>query len=400
MMDIRSITLEELEPFYTSFTRTIGFPPPTEAYLERERKSFRVERSVAAFDAGQVVGTTYSHLFELTLPGGAQVPAAGVTAVSTASTHRRQGILTQLMRRQHQEAAERGEAAAILVASEGRIYSRFGYGAATYVSDVQLSTKDVQMPAPNSGGRVRIVDGETADKVFPAVYDQARRARAGSIDRPEHFWESATADRDKKAIHVVFESASGEPQGYARYVVNSDWKEGLPAHKLSLHELTAVTDTAWLELWWYLVNLDLVREIDAFSYPCEDPLRWVLAEPRALRSRTTRDMYWVRPLDVARLLSTRTYAVEIDVRIEVADALLGLGGTFALSGGPSGATCTATDGPADATLTIGDLGAIVLGGTAPSELARAGRIDAGAGLLPHLDAAFIHHPRPWGNTYF
>jgi predicted acetyltransferase len=399
-MDIRSITLDELESFYAAFSRTIGFPPPAEPYLERERKSFRIERSVAAFDAGQIVGTTYSHLFELTLPGGAVVPAAGLTAVSTASTHRRRGIVTDLMRRQHAEAHERGEPAAILLASEGRIYGRFGYGAATQVSDVKIMKKDAQMAAPNSGGRIRIIDGETADKVFPSVYDKARRSRAGSISRPPHFWESATADRDKKTILIVFENASGEPDGYARYDVKSDWQDAVPAHKMTLQELTSTTDTASLEIWWYLVNLDLVAEIEAWSRPIDDPLRWAFAEPRALRSTTTRDMYWLRPLDVAQLLAKRTYAVDIDVRLEVSDALLGLGGTFALSGGPTGAECSRNGGASDVSMSIGDLGAILLGGVAPSELARAGRIQAEDALLARLDAAFVHYPRPWGNTYF
>lgn len=399
-MDIRAITAEEIDRFYATFMRTMGFGPPSESQLERERKSFRYERSVAAFDAGDIVGTAYSHLFELTLPGGALVPAAGVTAVSTASTHRRRGIVTDLMRRQLNEAAERGEPAAVLLASEGRIYGRFGYGPATFVADIQLATKDAQLASPNSGGRVRIVDGETADKVFPSVHDRARRLRAGSIGRPQHFWESARADRDKRTIHLVFENAAGEADGYARYDVKADWKDGLPAHKLQLHELTTTSDAAAIELWWYLINVDLVREIDAFSSPLDGPLRWALSEPRALRSKTVRDMYWLRPLDVARLLSSRTFAVDIDVRLEIADALLGRGGTFRLRGGPSGAECARESGPADVAMTIGDLGAITLGGVVPSELASAGRISAEAGTLARLDAAFITYPRPWGNTHF
>jgi predicted acetyltransferase len=399
-MDVRAITADEIEPFYTSFFRTMGFPPPAEAYLERESRSFRTERSVAAVDAGAIVGTAYSHLFELTLPGGAQVPAAGVTAVSTTSTHRRQGIITQLMRRQLTDAAEREEPAAVLVASEGRIYSRFGYGAATHVADVTIHTQDVQMPAPNTGGRIRIVDGETADKVFPSVHDRARRARAGSINRPSHFWESATADRDKRTIHVVYENASGEPDGYARYDVKADWKDAIPAHKLTLHELTTTTDAASLELWWYLINVDLVRTIEAWARPVDDPIRWAFAEQRALRTNALRDMYWVRPLDIERLLAGRTYSVDLDVRLEVSDALLDRGGVFALAGGPSGAECRRDGGAADVRMSAADLGAILLGGVTPSELARAGRIAAHEDVLRRIDAAFVTHPRPWGNTFF
>ena len=183
-MDIRPITPDEYVPFYSTFWRSMNFGPPSDETIERDKKAFLYERSLAAFDDGDVVGTAHSHLFDLTLPGLQQVNAAGVTAISTASTHRRRGIVTELKRRQLSEAHERGEAAAVLLASEGRIYGRFGYGAAAMCADIEMRTKDTQFAAPNSGGRVRIVDGETADKVFPSVFSAACRARAGSIDRP------------------------------------------------------------------------------------------------------------------------------------------------------------------------------------------------------------------------
>jgi predicted acetyltransferase len=400
-VDVRSITEDELEPFYGTFWRSMNFPPPKDEYVEREKKSFIYERSVAAFDGGSVVGTAYSHPFEITLPGGAQVPAAGVTAISTASTHRRRGIVTTLKRQQLGEAAQRGEVAAVLLASEGRIYGRFGYGVATMVADVEIRTRDAVLAAPNSGGRVRIVDGAEADKLFPSIWSEACRVRAGSIDRPQHFWESLTADRDKAHVHIVFEDASGRPRGYVRYSAKADWEAGgQPKHEVTVQEFTAVDDIARLELWWYLLGLDLVREVSAWSQPLDDPLRWALAEPRALRTRAVRDMYWVRPLDVSKLLGGRTYRVDVDLNLEIDDPLLGLGGTFALAGDRSGATCEPASGPPDVRMQIGDLGSISLGGTSPSDLARAGRFEASDAVLSRLDAAFLTSPRPWGALHF
>jgi predicted acetyltransferase len=400
-MDIRAITPDEYVPFYSTFWRSMNFGPPSDETIERDKKAFLYERSLATFDGRDVVGTAHSHLFDLTLPGLQQVNAAGVTAISTASTHRRRGIVTELKRRQLSDAHERGEAAAVLLASEGRIYGRFGYGAAAMCTDIEMRTKDTQFAAPNSGGRVRIVDGETADEVFPSVFSAACRGRAGSIDRPSYFWESASADRDKRAVLLVFENAAGEPTGYAQYRASMDWETGgQPSGKVTVQELVTIDDVTTLELWWYILSLDLIRDVEAWNQPVDDPLRWVLAEPRAYRTKAIRDRYWVRPLDVARLLSSRTYAADIDVTLDVADPLLGLGGTFALSGGPSGAECTRNGRTADVRLSISDLGAIVLGGVAPSALARAGRIEAGAELLPRLDAAFVTSPSPWGATNF
>src|SRR5437764_10738760 len=115
-MEIRSVARDDFPAFLAVFNRAMGFPPASENTLEVWRSAVP-ERSLAAFDRDQMVGTVYSHLFELTLPGATQIDAAGVTAVGVLPTHKRRGILTELKTRQLREAKERGEAVAILIAS-------------------------------------------------------------------------------------------------------------------------------------------------------------------------------------------------------------------------------------------------------------------------------------------
>ena len=50
-----------------------------------------VDRTIAAFDGGAIVGTAAALSFELTVPGHALVPTAGVTMVGVHPTHRRAG---------------------------------------------------------------------------------------------------------------------------------------------------------------------------------------------------------------------------------------------------------------------------------------------------------------------
>jgi predicted acetyltransferase len=401
MTDIRAITIDEIEPFFGMFWRSMGFGPPAEAWLERERKSFIPERSVAAFDGDDVVATTYSHPFELTLPGGGIIPVAGVTAVAASSTHRRHGLGTQVLTRQLIEARDRGEAAAILLASEGKIYRRFGYGAATYVTDMKIDTRDVRGVPATKAGRVRIVDGETADKIFPETQDRARRLRAGSIKRPQHFWESITADRDKRHVHAVYEDATGTAQGYVRYGIAADWDDGIPSHKLTIHDMNACTDDARHAIWSFLLNLDLVRTIESWGRPADEPVRWLLDEPRAFRARTYRDMIWVRPLDVIRTLGERRYATGIDITLEIDDRLLGETHRVTVRGGPEGAEAVKATGDADLRMSISEVGAISLGGVAPSQLAAAGLIEERTpGALRRADSAFVWFPTPWGDSNF
>lgn len=81
------------------------------------RQAFELERSLCAFEAGKLVGASVVLTMELTLPGGIGVPAGGLTWVAVLPTHRRRGILRQLMAAQFTDMARRGEPVSTLLAS-------------------------------------------------------------------------------------------------------------------------------------------------------------------------------------------------------------------------------------------------------------------------------------------
>lgn len=47
--------------------------------------------------------------------------------------------------------------------------------------------------------------------------------------------------------------------------------------------LEAVTDEAYRALWELLLDFDLTRRVAAVTRPADEPLRWMLADPRAMR---------------------------------------------------------------------------------------------------------------------
>ncbi len=51
------------------------------------------DRTIAALDGEQMVGSAGAYSFQMTVPGGV-VPAAGITFVAVLPSHRRRGILT------------------------------------------------------------------------------------------------------------------------------------------------------------------------------------------------------------------------------------------------------------------------------------------------------------------
>ena len=92
-----------------------GSRPPAPAPLA---EMSAVDRTLAAFDGDEIVANGGAYTFELTVPGGARVPTAGVTVVGVRATHRRRGLLTRMMDEQLDDVARRGEPLAALTASE------------------------------------------------------------------------------------------------------------------------------------------------------------------------------------------------------------------------------------------------------------------------------------------
>ncbi|MDQ1461465.1 MAG: hypothetical protein QOI08_2949, partial [Actinomycetota bacterium] len=127
--EVRAIGPEELDDLLIADQRGFGGVPMRPG-ASRSWAESELDRTRVAFESGRMVGVSRTYSFELTMPGGAMLPAAAVSWVSVQPTHRRRGVLTQMMKAMHDDARDRGEAAAILTASESSIYGRFGYGVA------------------------------------------------------------------------------------------------------------------------------------------------------------------------------------------------------------------------------------------------------------------------------
>jgi len=371
---------------------------------------FDPDYAIAVYDRGRIVATASANSFELTLPAatGQAFPAItvpGVTAVGVQPTHRRQGLLTAMMRRQIRDYRERGLLLAILTASEGAIYGRFGYGLASSFQSVALNTRQaiVRAGAPG-GGQIRLLDVDDARKVLPEVHDQGRRRRPGEISRLAPWWDRYFDDPEKDRdggggqFCAVHESARGRPDGWVTYRYHSSWGHGLPAHRVDLRGLVALDQVAHAALWRYLLELDLVGELTAAAVPLDEPLRWLLTDPRQMRVTDVGDHLWVRIIDVPGALAARGYSADDELVLDVRDE-----GCFRLETGPASGSCrTARKGErVDLTLGLSELGAIYLGGVKPSVLAAAGRVaEERAGGLGRADAAFGSPVAPYCSTDF
>jgi predicted acetyltransferase len=366
-----------------------------------------LDRALAAFDGEEIVASLASFPTELTLPGGTCVPAGAVTAVTCRPTHRRRGLLTELIGRDLITSRERGELADVLIAAEYPIYGRFGYGPAAASTTWELTTGAATRFVTPGTGTVTFVDNETYRKEAPAIFERVRRSRAGMIDRSPLRWDlRADVRRSPEAkpwegYRVLALDDDGTPQGYASYTAESRWEDMRPEGVLHVTELAAAAPAAEARLWRFLAEIDLVRLVRAADRPADEMLPYLLENGRLARQVATFDFLWVRPLDVAGLLTARAYHARGRVTFEVVDAQGLTGGRYVLDASPEGATCTPTTAPAELTLPAGALGAASLGGVTVPTLWRAGWLDEHApGAADRLGALLSWTQAPWCNTWF
>ncbi|MGH3141719.1 MAG: GNAT family N-acetyltransferase, partial [Gaiellales bacterium] len=107
-LQIRTIAEDEFLPYMRAIDAAFSETASDED-IERERRMAEMDRCFAAFDGPEIVGTAAAFTMPMTVPG-AEIEIGFVTMVGVRPTHRRRGVNTALMRRQLDDAHERGEA--------------------------------------------------------------------------------------------------------------------------------------------------------------------------------------------------------------------------------------------------------------------------------------------------
>jgi predicted acetyltransferase len=420
---IRPVSPEEFDAFHVVNEESFLGRAPSERRRAALLRQIEFDRVLVAFDAELPVGVTGDWPLRLSLPGG-MAAAAGVTLVGVLPSHRRRGIVSSLMRRQLAEIRERGDAIAVLWASEAPIYGRYGYGVATWQTayrfrrgeGVLQSSASSPASGASPGLRLRLAAAAAVRGELDKVYQTVLPGQPGMFARDDAWWDRVLGANDEPGggggdlLRCVLAEDDGGPRGYAIYTGNLAWDDEtfLAAGSLHVKELVAADPAAAGLLWGDMLSRDLVAEITASLRPVDDPLIHMLADPRRAR-RTVGDGLWVRLTDVPAALALRRYAAPVDVVIEVTDGVLpGNAGRWRLvAGGSSGAsgsssaggfagTCGPADGGADLVLDVGVLGAAYLGGTRLGELARAGLVtERRAGAVAALSVAMSWEPGPW-----
>jgi predicted acetyltransferase len=400
-MEIRTCTSsEELRDAVGVIVHYFGREKPDEDWTDRWLKVFELERMHAALeDDRSIVGGAGAVGFRMTVPGGVQLPTAGVTVVGVLPTHRRRGVLSSMMRAQLDDVHERGEPLAALWASEETIYGRYGYGLASLNAQLDVDKSFAAFrPGVDTVGRVRLVDFDTAAQQLPPVYDAVQQVTPGMYERTEAWWrnrqlvdpENFRFGGGPKQIAVL--DVEGEPQAYAIYRLHVGFGDLGPETKLRTIEVIAATPAATASIWRYLLDVDWTKTVSAGLQPVDHPLFLLLARPSLARP-TISDGLWVRLVDVEAALSGRGYQGEGSLVLDVRDGFCPWNeGRWRLGAG----VAVRTSDDADIALDVSDLGSVYLGGFTFRDLQRAGRLDElTEGAVYLADAIFRTEGLPW-----
>ncbi|SFB97630.1 GNAT family N-acetyltransferase [Streptomyces aidingensis] len=389
-------------------TLETAFGGITEAPEERAlwRELTEPERSLGVWDGKQYTGTLSAFSFGVSVPGGAVVPAAALTMVGVLPTHRRQGLLTRMMRRHLEDVRAAGrEPLAVLTASEPAIYGRFGYGVATWrlLAEIPGRVVTLDLPPGTEGVTLRLVPSEEALPLTEAVYARQVARRPGMPARAPGWEKTETLDPESErdggsARHCVLAERDGEAVGYARYSVreHTEGPGGTAAFRVSLFSLEADDHAAYAALWRYLLSIDLSTGVTMRRRPVDDPWQYLVSDIRVCRVQVRDDLY-LRPVDVGAALAARRYPGGVDTVLEVADPFCPWNeGRWRLSGDASGARCERTADAAELRLSVRELGSAYLGGVGLAALGRAGRVtELRPGALDAVSAAFTAPVAPW-----
>jgi hypothetical protein len=254
-------------------------------------------------------------------------------------------------------------------------------------------------------GELELTDAATARAAWPALQEAVRRERVGEVSGRAEHWAGLSDEPggiDGPVRFLVHRDPGGEVDGLAHFRI--PWAPSIKeTGTLIVEKLEATTPGAYRDLWGLLLDFDLTRRIVAAPRPSDEPLRWILADPRVMRITRQSDNLWIRLLDVGAALAARgydasggvTFAIETDPMCPANE------GVWRLDASERSGSCERVTTAPDLTIDVEALGSLYLGGNSAALLAAAGRIrEHRDGAVASLSQLLRTDPPPFNAVGF
>ncbi|HMO96860.1 MAG TPA: GNAT family N-acetyltransferase, partial [Tepidiformaceae bacterium] len=251
-IEIRPIRPDELQ----QYGRNVAYVFASEEGMEDELKGTQPDFTTCAFVDGKLASTFATLPFTVRL-NGAPVPMGGVTAVGTLPEFRRQGLLRQTMTQALATMRDRNQNLAILWASMGAIYQRFGYGLASAQVNYSFDPRYVGFERSYEiPGRVEMLPKDDSFPIMKQLYIEWATPRNLCIHRSTFLWTVNTLRPPKKdhPVHTaIYRDEGGTPRGHVVYTTeDKTTPEPGPSQELTVSDFIALDTGAARALWDYI----------------------------------------------------------------------------------------------------------------------------------------------------
>ncbi|MGO1958138.1 MAG: GNAT family N-acetyltransferase [Canibacter sp.] len=371
----------------------------------RARQAETQQRSIGIFDAQseQVdlpIATIASWMTQMTVPGG-DIPLWAISELTVSATHRRRGIARAMVEGELRDAAKAGVAVAGLTVSEATIYSRYGFGPASWLSELTVDARRAGWRAGEVAGSFQYVSLERLAEYLYEIADRSRPQQIGTVHTSRQVYRQvagigARPDHKDEMRGVVYFDEQGDARGAIQYRVHTD---GDWSRSELIGNVTAETPAAHAALWQFALQHDLIGTVKMEKCAIDDSISWLVKDRRAISTKIEDD-HWLRILDTKTALESRRYRAPLSITLWVHDDLGFASGSWQFStqkvdNTEYGYAATLSelddedqvDTENSVFLDVSELASLYLGGVAVGELVDAGRIEGSNASLQALDLA-------------
>jgi len=285
MDTIRPLRSEELSEHFALSQFAFQYES-TEEQIEQARAQTKPEHILGHFvDDHLAAQITIIPL--QTFVQGQPMKMGGIAGVSTWPEYRRKGLVGKLLVHGLRVMKERGQTVSFLAPFSFPFYRKYGWE--TYVDRKAYTVDTGLLPIfPDTGGHVKRNDDL---QLLNSLYEPYAQAYNGTLKRDADWWTDKVL-KQKKGKVVVYFNANDVPRGYMIYQVRN--------RELNVDELVFLDDDARKGLWRFIYNHDSMIERVKMIAPADDPLPFLLANPRIKQEISP--YFMARIVDVASFL--------------------------------------------------------------------------------------------------
>lgn len=392
--EIRNVRTDEMDQHFALSAFAFQYDITPEE-IELRKSWFQPEWIWGYFAEGKLAAKVVILPFE-TYIQGKPISMGGIAGVATWPEHRRGGKIGKLLSVALKAMRDQGQIVSFLSPFDFPFYRKYGWE--TYVEKKRYSIERALLPA-SIAAEGRIVRKTKEDwQLLDRIYDEYARTYNGTIRRTEHLWTNINLRAPGQI--AVYYNGQEEPRGYIFYEVKNS--------TMTIRELVFLDESARLGLLKFIANHDSMLERVTLDAPADDPLPFLLPNPRIKQEAVP--FFMARIVDWAAFAEAYAFtanppsgATPRTVQLTIADKYAPWNeGTFKLrvdADGRGSAELLANDGGETATTPhlscdIQTLTAMMLGYQRPALMSAIGRLQGDADAASLLESLI-----PQNKTY-